>query len=280
MAPSIAAYDPDKKIKVSLVRVTPPMAEEWLHKNKRNRPIVNSLHAKYARDMSSRRWRVTSDTIKFDPTGQLIDGQHRLWACIDAGVPFETYVAWGVSSDAFDVIDTGRRRSASDMLALKGEVDPLKLSGAASLLWKFNKGILQKSVPIYPTTREIGQALEEHPRLRDSVVRGKALKHLCSGAIASFCHYLFSQKDLAMADAFFERLATGEELPSGSPVLVLRERLQKNRSSIAKIRQRDLVILFIKAWNMYRDGKKAGGGKLWIMKGKSKTAEAEFPKIK
>lgn len=277
MKSDIKALRVDDAIKVVKVKITPEEAEEMLRKNKHNRPIVNSAFERMARDMREGNWRLTGDTIKFDPMGNLIDGQHRLWACIEAGVAFETFVAYGVSPDAFDVIDTGMKRSSAAMMHLKGERDTALLAGATNLYWKYEKKYLQKAAPVSPTNRETMRCLEQNPGLRDAVSEAKRVKHLVSAAVAGFVFYVTAQKSPDEAVAFFDKLSAGEGLLGGDPVLALRERLIRNKTSIAKLRQRDLVILMLKAWNAFRERRKVRT--LPIIKKERGQAAESFPQI-
>src|SRR5260370_32986795 len=97
--------------------ITPPIAEGLLlDYNSGNRPKKPKAIARYAEDMAAQRWSVTGDTIKFSK--RLRDGQNRLAACVRSGVPFRTYIVFGIDDDAFDRMDQGRNRSGSDILAI------------------------------------------------------------------------------------------------------------------------------------------------------------------
>ena len=63
---------------------------------------------------------VTHQGIAFDVNGVLVDGQHRLAAVIEADVPVELTVFTEVGEGTFDVLDTGKRRTAADVLAIEG----------------------------------------------------------------------------------------------------------------------------------------------------------------
>jgi len=76
-----------------VVTVTPEIAGRWLAANC-DIPF-NSVQYKvdqYARDMLAGHWPLAGEGIRFDEADQLIDGRHRLRACVKAGVPFQTYV--------------------------------------------------------------------------------------------------------------------------------------------------------------------------------------------
>jgi hypothetical protein len=58
-------------------------------------------------------WRTTHQGIALDESGNLIDGQHRLWAIILSGLPQVMLVADGVPAATFYLLDQGLARSAS-----------------------------------------------------------------------------------------------------------------------------------------------------------------------
>lgn len=101
-----ATGSPDVKSEVILV--TPELAQEWL-----------SSQADYQRNISPRRvrilanlmrrneWKVTpTHQIGISPSGQVVDGQHRLSAVIASGAPVKMAVTFNCPESIFDVIDT------------------------------------------------------------------------------------------------------------------------------------------------------------------------------
>ena len=70
-----------------IIEVTPEMATEWLKGNTKNRPINEEKVAEYAEKMRLGEWRERhSVPIILQSDGRLINGQHRLYAIIRAGV--------------------------------------------------------------------------------------------------------------------------------------------------------------------------------------------------
>ena len=103
---------------VAPMQVTPAMAANWLENaNVKNRKI-SDLHVKrLARDMKEGRWVQTHEGIAFDPNGVLLDGQHRLWAIIEADVTIAMYIWFNVSPQALLVIGSGKPGSAPKKMA-------------------------------------------------------------------------------------------------------------------------------------------------------------------
>ena len=101
--------------------ITPAKAADMLDANITNRPLAKSTVRAFAEAMERGDWLVTHQGIAFDSDGVLVDGQHRLAAIIEADVPVDMTVFTDVEPDTFDVLDTGKRRTAADVLAIEGE---------------------------------------------------------------------------------------------------------------------------------------------------------------
>lgn len=100
--------------------VTPELATKWLEGNTHNRPVRDSVVLRYAADMKAGRWKQTHQGIAMDENGTLIDGQHRLFAVIEAGVPVLMQVTYNLPMDAQTVVDDNVRRSVVDVLKING----------------------------------------------------------------------------------------------------------------------------------------------------------------
>lgn len=98
-----------------VIDVTPAMAKEWLKGNQQNRPIRKSYVHALAQSMKRGEWAVTHQAIALNGT-RLVDGQHRLLAVVQSGLPRVTMtVARDADSATFDAIDIGVKRSLSDI---------------------------------------------------------------------------------------------------------------------------------------------------------------------
>lgn len=104
-----------------VVKVTPEMAALWLERNGGNRSVSAARVEFYAKQMRAGEWKLTHQGIAFDRSGDLVDGQHRLWAVIESGVAVKMLVSHGLSRDDMIAIDGGRPRSAKDAFQLLGD---------------------------------------------------------------------------------------------------------------------------------------------------------------
>jgi hypothetical protein len=232
--------------------ITPEVARRMLDLNTNNRPLRKSHVEHLSREMKLGRWKVNGDTICLNGS-RLIDGQHRLAACVESGCSFETLVVSGVDSDVFDTKDVGKKRTASDTLSVRGEINTALLAATLALVERYMTGRILSKLSF--TNIEVEQALNKYPGVRESVYRSKNRTRLAPGSVVAACHYLFSQIDAEQADQFMGDIIGGHNLSPHDSVYMLRERLMNNAISKAKLKPEYIMALFIKTWNARRTGK-------------------------
>jgi hypothetical protein len=209
-------------------------------------------------------WQLTGEAIKLDNEGQVRDGQNRLHAIVQAGIPVRSVVARGVGEDAFDVMDTGRSRNAADVLHIHGYPSQNALAAAArGLMFVERYGRVfpsQRDSHLYVTPVTTLQYVKEHPEIIDRVHLGDRIYHSgIQGGIGlwSIIMTLFLRLDPEQTEELTEHLTTGAGLRRGHPLLMLRNRLlgsQRDQYSTLSGREA-LVGIAIKAWNAWREGK-------------------------
>jgi hypothetical protein len=244
------------KLSTEVVVVTPTIAKAWLDMNTRNRKPSSVIVGAYARDMKAGRWMLTADPIRFDTKGNLIDGQHRLLACIQSESHFPSLVAYGLPAEAQDFIDCGKRRSVADMLSLNGHHNTLILTSLLRWLVALKKG-LPSSRTVSLTHTEAAELLQKHPRTHASVRQASGVLGVPASIVACI-HYVGTNfLDKAdRADAFVEVLKTGIPDYSGDPVHMLRERILKLRTTRDILRKDDIGPAGCHVWNLFAAKKK------------------------
>src|SRR5438105_15259463 len=111
---------PEPGLDLEIMTITPQLAQEWLDRGGTNRKITHRRIEAMTAAIQRGEWQLTGEAIKLDADGRVRDGQNRLHAIVEAGIPVRSVVAHGVSEDAFDVLDTGRSRNAADVLHIHG----------------------------------------------------------------------------------------------------------------------------------------------------------------
>ncbi len=251
-------FDVDLKGQVRLV--DPALARTWMESNavaSVNRALKEAKVNAYARSMAAGNWLFNGESIKFAKDGRLLDGQHRLAACILADRPFRAFVIYGLDENTLLTIDTGSNRSSSDVLKITEtcDVNHKNIAAALTYLYKHRIGnIYHHGISVSP--QEVVEMHKENPGISDSFRAVAGSRHLLSSAMATFLHYAFSEIDDETADLFFEKLADGADLEAGNPILLLRNRLMRNRAEKTNLHRNEVMALTIKAWSVWRTGAK------------------------
>jgi uncharacterized protein YerC/hydrogenase maturation factor len=99
--------------------ITPEKAAQLLLINTNNRHLTRSNVDFFAKQLRNGEWMLTHQGIAITKSGKLADGQHRLTAVVETGIPAQMLVTTGLDDNAFAVLDTGRARRASDVLSIQ-----------------------------------------------------------------------------------------------------------------------------------------------------------------
>jgi hypothetical protein len=116
--------------------ITPDVAKDMLKRNTKNRPVNWRKVEEYAAIMRAGRWRLHDQGIMLDVEGNVLTGQKRLWAIIQADVNIYMRVSRGNPADTAHIIDRGVPQSARDLAAREtGRVhSPTEASLARAIL--------------------------------------------------------------------------------------------------------------------------------------------------
>ena len=237
--------------------ITPDLAREYLTHNTHNRNVRTHRVKSYAEDMKAGRWAVNGEAIKFAVDGTLLDGQHRLYAIIEADVAVQVLVIRGIAPDAQNTMDTGANRRLSDILTLAGEKNTTTLASAIRgvHIWEsgsrvFGGGGTQVSNP------QLLATFAEHQWIRDAIpdiIRIQTHAKLPAAAAAAV-YWAFNKLDAADAEHFFNRLCSDLNHQTGDPISALRRALLNTEGNRGTRNVTLLVAMTCKAWNKYRDG--------------------------
>lgn len=263
---------------IERVSLTPETATQLLEHNQLNRPLRDRHVMRIASQIKEGKWKFNGDTIKIAKGGDILDGQHRLWAVIESKTPVDTIIIHDIERDAFATIDTIRSlRNASDVLALNGATRHRNTSAAAIkwlILW--HRGVL----PEYraPQNRiensDVETFYQENRGIERAVERAMTVRRIGNPGIISFLYYLTANRDLELAERMIFVLNDPSGVSVSDPFFVYRSYFtnghHQHKDSLMSI------ALGIKALNASKLGLKVKGLN-W--KSQGKNAE-EFPKLK
>lgn len=243
--------------------ITPAKAQELLAANTSNRPVSKSTVRSFAEAMRRGDWLVTHQGIAFDTNGVLVDGQHRLAAIIEAETPVEVTVFTDVAPDSFDVLDTGKRRTAADVLAIEGEKSTTLLAAMVRTVWLYEnrRDASWSGGAAGVTNHQIVQALEAHPRIREFVpvgerIAGETGMIKSAAGAASYLVDQANKRGKARLAEWFEGIIDGAGLAKSDPRLIFRRTMfamARRQAGVVQRRRdtREHVGLYLRAYNAW-----------------------------
>ncbi|KUP98371.1 hypothetical protein AC529_01935 [Thermobifida cellulosilytica TB100] len=251
-------------MRTTIMTVTPELAQQWLDEsNLHNRPLREAAVRALAKQIERGEWQLSHQGIAFDEKGILLDGQHRLAAIARAGRQVEIMVTFDAPRSSFSVLDTGQKRTGRDVLALANEDNPLYLASALRGLYLYQN---------FPENSWSGQTsmisndqlldlLEEHPGMREAVVRGIAIGReiaMTPTAAAIGWYVTTTARPDVNQHEWYVGLTTGANLPIGDPRLALIKTMRLLASGKTTRRRDDSRIhlfYYLKAWNAWVEGR-------------------------
>lgn len=112
--------------------ITPQIAVEYLSHNKGNRTLSQNAVKRYAQEMLHGNWKMNGQGIHFDKEGNLVNGQHRLSAVVQAGISVPMLVIRGVEDGSFATYDCGKARNRADVFSIEGIMNSHQVAGVVA----------------------------------------------------------------------------------------------------------------------------------------------------
>lgn len=229
-----------------------------------NRPVDWVRVKRYARMIRDGIWHLHS-TVSFAPDGRLLDGRTRMYAGAEAGLSLKTAVMYGVPPEAWDTIDTGRKRTLAQTLHGLQQSNANNLGAVLSLLWRARNGGVM--VKLNAEQHELIELFGSNKGIAKSVSEAMGAAAIIRPSVSAYCHYEFNKRDKELAALYLHVIKTGDA-KYDHPFFQLRERYQefmrKQLGHVAlggkigsRIDQSTLVLMTFIAWSMARKKQKA-----------------------
>jgi hypothetical protein len=231
--------------------------------NANNRGIKRHQREFIKVQVQENRFLYNGETIVIGDNRQVMNGQHRLSACVAADMPIEVLIVFGVPSKVFVTIDQGSRRNGADVLTIKGQQNCSCLAAALRQIDNyFHDCIGQphasgRTVDRHDNAKSL-ELLEKYPGVQHSV---SMMVHcrLTPPGLAAALNYLFRMVDETDADEFCGVVMNGVQTDAtysqvGKAAGLLREWLMRAAIGSKKMPARYIANVWIKAWNAGRTG--------------------------
>lgn len=243
--------------------ITPALAEQYLRQNN-NRKIKSRSLQRIIDQMKNGEWQEdTGETIKFDRNGNLLDGQHRLQSLIETGLTFDFLVVRGLKPEAFDVIDTGKPRTAGDALHMLGVKNYFNISAIIRNYLYLRIGrVLNKQNDAIATAHKIVEAYQEDPNgwietNQKAFYLYIAAKKMITQSILGAWYKFLAEKEPQETEVFFQKLCSGIGLnDERDPIKILRDIFIENAMSDKKLTNSAKHAYMVVTWNSFLQGKK------------------------
>lgn len=253
-------------LKAEIVQVTPAIAREWLKKNHDNRPVTKSHVRLLASQMESGEWKMTGEAIQFSDTDRLIDGQHRLEAIVQSGATIPMLVVHGVPDESQPAIDTGKTRSAGDVLSMNNIPNHTITAAMIKNFLRYKSDITSYGgdKKLYHTNQKVLSTYnEDATKYREAALYAQKLYKASGGllpaSVAGGFILLFMDKStggrFAPVQAFFDKLLLGKNRDFESTSHVLYKKLLHAKANRIRIAQRELYGMMVKTWNSEIEGR-------------------------
>ena len=279
-------------IRSQVEKITPEVATKILEGSSdiKNRN-VNEGHVDWlASQMKSGKWYLNGEAIILDDEGQLVDGQHRLWAVVKSEVTIESLVTRGVDRKGFASIDTGAARTLANVLGIVGEKYAAAMASALSWTYRHDLGKMFSASKAVGFSHQVGlTVIRKYPEIRDSaeeVSKMTAKSQILKGVPPStliFLHHRFSTHAKEKATEFFETLGDLRFDSAGTPTRILRDQILRRKAEVrgggggSKTPPLEMMAFFIKAWTDFLSGHKPGRPYQWRRSGQYPEDFPKFP---
>ena len=241
--------------------ITPQKARKILEGNRHNRSVNQRHLSRLAASMTAGEWRYNGQPIQVTVDGTVLDGQHRLMACIAAGVAIECLVIWDALPETQETMDMGKARTVADVLRLRGHKNHNVLAAlgrriALSELGGFRAAITSTSLEV--SAGAVLRAAEGIVDVARYTSTSKSIATLCNfhSGVLAFLMWSIDQVDRKDSDYFWDKLRSGEGLMEGNPIYALREfGLNRDRAGRGTYwHNLQTAGVVVKAWNKFRQG--------------------------
>jgi len=236
-------------MQIELATITPYMAKTIMLKNNHNRKVKPYQVENLTRDILAGNWKENGDAIRIMKDGTLLDGQHRLMACIKANLPIKSILVTDLNDDVMPSIDNGIKRSYNDHLVLRGVSYSTSVAAAIGHIigMAYNLPSRQKVT----TFSEKNSLLNAHPKLIES---------------AAFCHQSFPKIQSLLtaihyvgtytghneaANDYINVWKNGEKTYANDAAKFAREYLIKTTSGNNGINAAFKTRLIVQSWNKF-----------------------------
>lgn len=264
-----SAQQVETEMTMKTILITPDIAAKMLQNNIGNRKLSPG-NVKYLEgQLRKNNWKLTPESIIFSESRRLLDGQNRLNAIIKSGKAAECTVIMNAPDDIFDVLNTGKNRSAADTLHVAGFKNETIKSSVITMVLNYKKGLIRSHLSESGSRKDkisnadILKFNEDneavlHPisnRAYSYYKEFGAIKPSFAGGMIFILAHLHRAPEHKVYE-FFDILTSGICTNAEHPAMRFRKMLIDDLSATRKLQSSSKLAYFIEAWNAFYLGYK------------------------
>ena len=227
----------------------------------------------YAEAMKRGEWKLSYEPIILGVHGNVLNGLHRLKACVEADVSFDALIVGGADDQIFDTLDNGRIRTLADRLSSKNYANYTTVASSIAFLYTIDKGqyglstgkggytaVSGNNAKYKVTPIQALSFLDKNNGYENFVAEGMKIFRIGSRLIVASqfiaLWYICSKHDLQKSNQFFYKLSTGSNLEEDSPIFYTRKRLLDHKNKLDILKGNQSTNMILKAFDMFCGGKR------------------------
>jgi len=233
-------------VKTHIVRITPILAEMLLANSDEAIQRLSDPHNVFylARQMEESEWVLNGEAVTVSIDGDILNGMHRLQACIKSGEPFDTILITGLPKSVIATYDQAKRRTFANLLEIKYNRPrySVNIAAAVQFIYHFknshyahavNKGgnVLRRKLPPKKFLQWVDDNKEIFEFTADAIRKYNKGSKLLTPKIYVGLKWVLDGIDKEMSDKFFNDITKPESLQKGTPIFALYHRLAKYKTS-------------------------------------------------
>lgn len=230
-----------------------------------NRRVRQGRVDELAKAILAGEWICTNQGIGISTEDELVDGQHRLLALLQAAetnpdITIDSLVVWNLPVGAKNAVDIGGARRPGDFIAMKGVPNSTNIAAALRLLHCYDEipYDYQTWVRYQASPAHLVDLLKKYGSLQEAYALGRGAMRITSPSSMTAALTIAGRDrpDLDV-ERFLHPLRTGANLGIGSPILALRIqcanalRLKKRLTNVA------LLALIFRSMNHWVEGNRS-----------------------
>ena len=247
-----------------VITITPEWAAGKLTTSENIRKLRKHRVELYAEKLKQNMFTLSNDAICVSPNGTLLNGFHRLQACLETGISFDALVGYDVPDESVHAMDQGLKRTTADFLSLP-DGNETGIAAMIKMILAWDMGILHNTTAVSKNifTEHVQEFAEEnYEALTDAYRIGRSIYKTIGGNPSAWTSFVYKINLInpMLAEEFISAIKTGAGLSVGDSRLAVRNWFARqqidSRRKRSQISPLNTLHIAVQGWNCFLKGQK------------------------